>query len=409
MMLKKLMHLFCGRSLEMEAAKTSALVREVEVREKAAMSRLKAKVDDYRARADAYRKTRDATLDAFIAFMSSQVQEAESYATCLGDFQDKVFVCFDSWMNTSIMRQKMQLLHEKTCTKRQLLDFVRVLQAELETLIQHNERSAWYAMIQERPILTASPLIERNVRQVNSALKSSNNAMRRDMKRLKSHTTRLRTDLDELRHERDSLQVSGREVIEAHRQHKAELSEQYRTCSELFGKISDRFSDHVGAAPTDNLLTNSWIADIDGSVTLAKLIATHRHTSEAQRELQYDLSRLSSDFQEARSRIEECHRSGNYSNFDQEKSTRDRLFHERREIGEQRREIADARGVLQARINEVKSMLGNFTSLHPDESIRHCVEIFDMGDDFAMHRAIGVSTAEERKKHFALKKQSRSA
>ena len=43
MMLKKLMHLFCGRSLEMEAAKTSALVREVEVREKAAMSRLKAK------------------------------------------------------------------------------------------------------------------------------------------------------------------------------------------------------------------------------------------------------------------------------------------------------------------------------------------------------------------------------
>lgn len=409
MMLKKLMHLFCGRKLEKEAAKTSALVREVEVREKAAMSRLKAKADDYRSQADAYRKNLDATLNAFIAFMSSQVREAESYAGCLGDFQDKMFVCFDSWMNASIMQQKIQLLHEKTATKRQLLDFVRVLQAELDTLIQRNERSAWHAMIQERPIPTASPLIERNVRQVNNALKSSNNAIRQDMKRLRSHATGLRTELDELRHEWDSLQASGREAIEAHRKHKAELSEHYRTCSELFVKIRDRFSDHVGAAPTANLLTNSWIADIDGSVTLAKLIATHRHTSEVQKELQYKLIQLSSDFQEARSRIEECHRSGDFSNFDQEKLTRDWLFHERREVGEQRRKIADARGVLQARINEVKSMLGNFSSLHPDESIRHCVKIFDMGDDFDMHRAIGVSTAEDRKKHYALKKQSRPA
>lgn len=409
MMLKKLMHLFCGRSLEKEAARTSALVREVEVREKAAMNRLKAKADDYRSQAVAYRTNRDAALSAFIAFMSSQVREAESYATCLGDFQDKMFVCLDSWMNTSIVQHKVQLLHEKTATKRQLLDFVRVLQAELETLIQRNERSAWHAMIQKRPIPTASPVIERNVSQVHSALKSSNNAIRRDMKRLKSHASRLRTELDELRHERDSLQASGREVIEAHRQHKAELNEHYRICTELFGKIRDRFSDHVGAAPTANLLTNTWIADIDGSVTLAKLIATHRHTAEAQKELQYELSRLSSDFQEARSRIEESRRSGDYSNFDQDKSTRDRLFHERREVGEQRRKVADARGVLQARINEVKSMLGNFTSLHPDESIRHCVEIFGMGDDFDMRGAIGVSTSEDRKKHYALKKLSRPA
>lgn len=409
MMLKKLMHLFCGRTLEKEVAKTSALVREVEVREKAAMSRLKAKADDYRSQADAYRKNIDATLNAFIAFMSGQVRDAESYARCLGDFQDKMFVCFDSWINTSIVQQKIQLLHEKIATKRQLLDFVRVLQAELDTLIQRNERSAWHAMIQERSIPTASPLIERNVRQVNNALKSSNNAIRQDMKRLRSHAARLRTELDELRHEWDSLQASGREVIETHRQHKAELNEHYRTCSELFGKIRDRFSDHVGAAPTANLLTNSWIADIDGSVTLAKLIATHRHTSEVQKELQYEWNRLSSDFQEARSRIEESRRSGDFSTFDQQKSTRDRLYHERRKVGDQRHKIADAREVLQARINEVKSMLGNFSSLHPDESIRHCAKIFNMGDDFDMHRAIGVSTAEDRKRHYALKKQSRPA
>ena len=409
MMLKKVMHHICGRLLDKQAAETNVLIRDVELLEQAAMSRLKAKADDYRSQAAAYRSERDAKLDAFVAFMGDQVRQAESYAACLGDFQDKIFVCFDSWMNTSVLQQRVRLLHEKTTTKQELLDFIRVLQAELEGLMQRDERNVWQDIIQERGILTVSPLIERNVRQVNGAVKSSNDAVRRDMKRLRSHSIRLRTELDELRHERDSLKASGRELIEAHKQHKAELNERYRTCSELFGKIRDRFSDHVGAAPTANVLANSWIADIDGSVTLAKLITTHGHALRTQKELQDELSRLSSDFQTARSRIEECRRSEDYSNFDQEKSTRDRLFHERREVGEQRREVADARGVLQARINEVKSMLGIFTSLHPDESIRHVIKIFDMGDDFDMHRAVGVSTAEDRKRHQARKNQNRPA
>ena len=55
----------------------------------------------------------------------------------------------------------------------------------------------------------------------------------------------------------------------------------------------------------------------------------------------------------------------------------------------------------------MKDMLDKFASLQPDESIRRIVEIFRMGKDFDVHRAIGVSTREDRRKHYALKNQSR--
>jgi len=102
MILKKIMNFFCGRSLEKETAKTNALIREVEQHEKAAMERLKAQADDYRAQVVAYKKKRDAELKDFIAFMNNQLSLVEVYVPRLGDFQDKMFVCFDSWMNTGL-------------------------------------------------------------------------------------------------------------------------------------------------------------------------------------------------------------------------------------------------------------------------------------------------------------------
>ena len=57
--------------------------------------------------------------------------------------------------------------------------------------------------------------------------------------------------------------------------------------------------------------------------------------------------------------------------------------------------------------NELKEMLGKFDSLQPDESIRRIVEIFCMGKDFDVHRAIGVSTREDRRKHYELNNQNR--
>ena len=52
-------------------------------------------------------------------------------------------------------------------------------------------------------------------------------------------------------------------------------------------------------------------------------------------------------------------------------------------------------------------MLDKFASLQPDESIRRIVEIFRMGQDFDVHRAIGVSTLEDRRKHYQLNNKNR--
>ncbi|MFM2058016.1 MAG: hypothetical protein RLY71_2401, partial [Pseudomonadota bacterium] len=256
MILKKIMHFFCGRSLEKETAKTNALIREVEQHEKAAMERLKAQVDDYQAQVAAYKKKRDAELKEFIAFMNKQLGLAESYVPHLGDFQDKMFVCFDSWMNTSIAEQKIQLLSERITTKFQMLDFITALQVELNKLTQRNERNEWRHIIKERPILVSSTFIERTVRQVSNNQKSSSESIRHDLSRLKSHFMTLQKEIKELRHERDQLIASSRELIEKHKVHKAELNDHYRKCSELFGEIKDKFSDHFGSAATESRLAN---------------------------------------------------------------------------------------------------------------------------------------------------------
>ena len=407
MILKKIIHFFCGRSLEKETAKTNALIREAEQQENAAMERLKDQADEYRAQVVAYKKKRDAELKEFITFMNKQLGLAEAYVPHLGDFQDKIFVCFDSWMNTSIFEQRIRLSSEKITTKLDMLNFVTALQVELSRLTQRNERNEWRHIVKERPILVSSTFIERTVRQVSNNQKSSSQSIRHDLSRLKSHSTTLQTEIKELRHERDLLLASLQELIEKHKAHKAELNDQYTKCSELFGEIKDGFSDQFGSAATASSLADAWIAEIEGAVTLPKLFSTHKRTADIQREVQNEFNDLTNEFQHIRSRIDANRQSGDFSTFNEDKARRDRLFCERKEVGERRHEISIARKVIYERGNELKEMLGRFDSLQPDESIRRSVEIFRMGRDFDVHRAIGVSTREDRRKHYELKSQNR--
>jgi hypothetical protein len=262
-------------------------------------------------------------------------------------------------------------------------------------------------MIKERPILVSSTFIERTVRQVRKDQKNNSKSIRHDLSRLKSHSTTLQTKIKELRHEHGQLIASSRELIEKHKAHKAELNDQYRKCSELFGEIKDGFSDHFGSAATGNSLADSWVTEIEGSVTLPKLILKHKGTADVQREVQDEFNNLTNDFQDIRSRIAASRQSGDFSTFNEDKATRDRLFRKRQEVGERRCEISAARKVIYERGNELKELLGKFDSLQPDESIRRIVEIFRMGKDFDVYRAIGVSTREGRRKHYELKNQNR--
>ena len=217
----------------------------------------------------------------------------------------------------------------------------------------------------------------------------------------------LQTEIKELRHERDLLIACSRELIAKHKAHKTELNDQYRKCSELFCEIKDGFSDHFGSATTGSSLADSWIAKIEGAVTLPKLFSTHKETADIQREVQDEFNNLTNDFQHIRFRIDANRQSGDFSTFNEDKAKRDRLFRERQEVGERRREISTARKMIYERGNELREMLGKFDSLKPDESIRRIVEIFRMGEDFDVHRAIGVSTREDRRKHYELKNQNR--
>jgi len=403
MILKKITHFLCGRSLEKEIAKTNVLIREVEQHEKAARDRLQAKTDEYRAEVAAYRSARDAELNDFIQFLNEQIGKAEVYVLHLGDFQDKMFVCVDSWMSVSIVGQQIKSLSERIETNSRMLDFIKVLQIELNKLTQCSERAEWRKMIKERPIQASSTFIERTVRQVEANQKSSTASVQRDLNRLKSRSLSLQKEIEELRHERDQKITASKELMEKHNANKTDLRKQYEKCSKMFGEIKDRFSDRFGSAPTESNLANRWIAEIKDGVTLPKLISIHKGTAELQREACDEFNDIDERFNAIRIKIKESHEIKNFDTLDQDKVERDRLFKERKEVGDKRREISTAREVVYARGNALKEMLGKFELLHPDESIRLIVRIFSMGKDFDTYREIGVSTREDRRKHYERK------
>ncbi|WP_143219466.1 hypothetical protein [Achromobacter xylosoxidans] len=400
MILKKIMHFFCGRSLEKETAAANALIHQLEQREKAARDRLHAKADEYRAEVAAFKEKRDAELKELIKFLNEQVGSAQAYVSHLGDFQDKMFVCFDSWMNTSMTDQQIELLAERIDTKLKILEFIAALQVELNRLTQRNERAEWNNMIRQRPIQVSSTYIERTARHVRTSQKNNSDSIRHDLSRLKSHSMRLQTELKELRHERDKRIAASRELMEEHKANKADLSEQYRKCSEIFGKIKDKLSDRFGSALTENDLANSWIAEIEGDVTLPKLISVHRGTAGLQLEANEEFNGIQEEFNAIRAKIETNHKLKNFDTLDQDKVMRERLFRARQVAGDKRREISTARQVVYSRGNELRERLGKFESLQPDESIRRIMQVFSMGKDFDVHRAIGVSTREDRRKHY---------
>jgi len=409
MILKNIMHFFCGRSLEKETAKTNALIHQVEQHEKAARDRLKAKAVQYRAEVVAFKEKRDAEFKDFVKFLNEQIGKADAYSPHLGHFQDQMFVCFDSWMNTSIAEQQIELLSERIGTKFKMLDFIAALQMELNKLAQRNERAAWNNMIKKRPLRVSSTFIERSARQVVISQKNNTDSIRKDLSRLKSHSMSLQTEIKELRHEREQQIAASRELTEMHKANKAELSEQYEKCSDMFGEIKDKLSDRFGSALTENNLANQWIAAIEGDVTLPKLISVHRGTAALQLEAQNEFNGIHEEFNAIRAKIEANHKIKDFDTLDQDKAKRERLFRERQEAGEKRRKISTARQAIYSRGNELREMLGKFESLQPDESIRRVAQVFGMGEDFDMHRAIGVSTRDSRRKHYQSRNPNRQA
>lgn len=407
MMLKKIMHFFCDRSLEKETAKTNSLIRQVEQHEKAAMERLKAQAINYQTKVATYKKARDVEFKEFIAFMNKQLGLADAYVRHLGDFQDKMFVCFDSWMKTSIAEQEIQLLSARITTKLHLREFITALQMEMNKLSQRKERNEWHHMIKARPVLVSSEFIQRTVWQVNNNQKSNSKSISCNLSRLKSHLTALRREIEELRHKRDQLITSSRDLIGKHQAHKAKLNDQYRNCNKLFREIQDGFSNHFGSVATGNSLADSWIAKIEGAVTLSKLFSTHKGTADIQKEVQHELDDINNDFRDIRCRIKANRQIGDFSTLSGDKVTRDRLYHEREQACKRQLEISAARDVIYKRGNELKEMLGKFDSLEPDKSIRRFVEIFGLGKDFDVHRVIGISTRESRRRHYELKNQNR--
>lgn len=375
------------------------MISQVELREAQARENLEAKAAEYRAALADHQKKREAELHEYIAFLNDQVGMAKEYVPYLGDFQDMMFVCLESWMNASIPEQKMELLRDKINTKYSMRNLVLALLSELNKISQRQERTAWQGMIKTRPIRVESEFITDSIKKQSKAQFMMDSALDRDMRQLGSFATQLKMEISKLESERDALKAHSAELLANHRANKEKLAALYRTCSDKFNDIKAEFINYFGSKPTGSSLADQWISEIDGDITLQKLIAINREHKEEHEDAKADFNDLKNRFNEIHTRINDNYSLEDFSTMKDDKQERNRLHEEKQEAFELMKELGGARTVIFELGNSIKEMLNKFSSLDPDHSITKIIKQFEMDEDFDTYRSIGVSTKADRKRY----------
>jgi hypothetical protein len=124
MLLKFLTHLFCSSSLERERSKTDSAVAEYQQKEAQVKARLTRQAEEYRDLANVHQAKRNKELDEFVAILNTTVTSAHEYLLDLAQFEDFVFVAFNSWMRIDLEKKQIDLLSEKLRTLYASLDLL---------------------------------------------------------------------------------------------------------------------------------------------------------------------------------------------------------------------------------------------------------------------------------------------
>lgn len=399
MLLKFLTHLFCSSSLERERSKTDSAIAEYQQKEAQIKARLTRQAEAYRDLANAHQAKRNKEIDEFVAILNTTVTSANEYLPDLAQFQDFMFVAFNSWMRIDLEKKKIDLLSEKLRTLYASQDLLNAYEAEINRLTQREERHAWHLTIKERPVRISSDLIDSTIEHLTRNRNTSARQFKEDIQRIRSHKLHLRGQIRDLENQRDEYKNSYELILKEHDEVKAELNKRYKHCTQKLKAIRATLEDYYCRQPTRSDIANTWIDAISGLIRTKDLKELHRNTKE-----EFETAKL--EFQLARDersdildRIQRCHDTEDYSDLTRLKTMRtaaQALFNSAKAeyFG-----IIEARTVIFERPKEVNGLLSRLDKLSPDQSILNIMKIFEVDDTFNPMRAIGVSTAEQRRLH----------
>jgi methionine synthase II (cobalamin-independent) len=400
MLLKFLTHLFCSSSLERERSKTDSAVAEYQQKEAQVKARLTRQAEEYRDLANVHQAKRNKELDEFVAILNTTVTSAHEYLLDLAQFEDFVFVAFNSWMRIDLEKKQIDLLSEKLRTLYASLDLLNAYEAEINRLTQKEERHAWHLTVKERPVRISSDLVEATIDQLVRTRNTSARQFKEDIKRIMSHKLHLRGQIRDLENQRDEYKNGYYQSQKEHDQVKAELSKRYKHCTEKFKAIRATLEDYYCRQPTKSNVANSWIYALSGLIHTQNLKDLHRNTKDEFETAKLEYHQVRDERSEILDRIQQCRDTDDYSDFSSLKTKKLAVQDHFNLAKTGYLGINDARKAIYERPKEVNGLLTRLDKLLPDQSILNIMKIFDVDDTFNPMRAIGVSTDEQRRLHW---------
>lgn len=403
MLFKFLTHLFCSSSLEKERCKTDTAIAEYQQKEAQIKARLTRQAEEYRDLANAHQAKRNKELDEFVAILNTTVTSANEYLPDLAQFQDFMFVAFNSWTRIDLETKKIDVLSEKLRTLYSSRDLLNAYEAEINRLTQREGRHAWHLTVKERPVRISSDLVDSTIEQLSRNRNTSARQFKEDIQRIRSHKLHLRGQIRNLENQRDEYKNGYELILKEHDEVKAELSKRYKHCTEKLKAIRATIEDYYCRQPTSSDIANSWIDAVSGLIRTQDLKELHRNTKE-----EFETAKL--EFQLARDersdildRIQRCRDMDDYSDFTSLKTMKTKAQARYSSAKTEYFGIREARIVIFERPKEVNGLLSRLDKLSPDQSILNIMKIFEVDDMFNPMRAIGVSTAEQRRLHWKMK------
>lgn len=412
MLLKFLTHFFCSSSLEKERSKTDSAIAEYQQREAQVKARLTRQAEEYRDLANVHQVKRNKELDEFVAILNTTVTSANEYLPDLAQFQDFMFVAFNSWMRLDLEKKKIDLLSEKLRTLYASRDLLNAYEAEITRLTQREERHAWHLTVKEKPVRISSELIDSTIEQLSRNRSTDARQFKEDIQRIRSHKLHLRSQIRDLENQRDEYKNDYEMILKEHDRVKAELSKRYQHCTEKLKVIRARLEDFYCRQQTKSDIANSWIDAIGGLIRIQDLKELHRKTKEEFETAKLKLQLARDERSDILDRIQRCRDTDDYSDFTSLKTMKTAAQARFNSAKTEYSVISLARTVIFERPKEVNGLMSHLDKLSPDQSILNIMKIFDVDDTFNPMRAIGVSTAEQRRLHWEKKNkggQSKSA
>ena len=400
---KQAVHSVCSWFLEGEVQDTKAVARQFEQRKSDLEANIRQKQNEYAKSLQALSDRRESQLQAHVAALNEQLEEASAYTQNLDAFHSAVIGCVGMWQERSRLRQQLDLCSEQLTSLYGRRNSLECGKLELQRVSQVGATVAWQEMTQARELPVQNPLIEQINRKIEQTPDPKADVIRREIRRMNSEIQRITAQVEALKAQKNELQNALNLVQDQHVQRKALLQEQFLECKDQFkGILAHVARTHFVYLETEGIAPQH-IYGFKEKVTQDDLRVWRDHITSDQAVNKRLRAELREAKQDANDMMEQAKRDDDYDR-------KNAAWRRQRDISDQQKaayavsnSLSNAYDFVVRAQQDIQAFVNHLKKLDVDTQLEAVCSMLAQNPAFKSFHAIGISPRSERQAHYARK------